>query len=252
MKRVLARSILVVVGLLVMVGPAAAGGWATVRLDEAPAAVVASEPWQFGFLVKQHDRTPTNDVEPVVRAVHMATGEVLTVEGEQTGEVGHFSAVVTFPMAGDWKWEIAPNPFGPTSMETLTVLPPAAEERSEPARMDRTATVTLGALQVSFTLDIELIAADAAPTGQRAETVEIVITDSGYTPSRLEILPGTEVVWSNQSAMAHDVGSDNLGFRDSGLLDAGDEFRQRFTTAGTFHYTCGPHPFMTGTIVVVE
>ncbi|MDQ3692373.1 MAG: cupredoxin domain-containing protein [Chloroflexota bacterium] len=252
MKHALTRSILVVVGLLVLAAPAAAGGWATVRLDEAPSAVVAGEPWQFGFLVKQHDRTPTNDVEPVARAVHMATGEVLTAEGEQTGAVGHFSAEVTFPIAGDWKWEIAPNPYAPTSMETLTVLSSAAEEQPAIAGFDRTASVTLGVLQIPFTMGIAVIAPDAAPTTRGGEMVEVVITDSGYTPSRLEISPGTEVVWSNLSVMAHDVGSDNLGFRDSGLLDAGDEFRQRFTTAGTFHYNCGPHPNMTGTIVVVE
>lgn len=250
MSNGLSKLIVTVIFLTLAAAPAAAGGWATVRLDEEPGQVVAGEPWTFGFLVKQHDRTPTNEVEPVVRAVHMETGEVVTAGAVQVGTVGHFETVVTFPAAGDWKWEIAPEPFGPSTMESLSVVDVNQHGGSDERGLE--AAGTFGAWRISLTVEIGLAADDAARTAPAAAPVEVVITDHGYTPSRLEIAAGTEVVWVNQSATAHDVGSEHRRFRDSGLLDAGAEFRQVFTEAGTFEYQCGPHPFMTGTIVVVE
>jgi plastocyanin len=47
---------------------------------------------------------------------------VVTVTGRQEGAEGHFVAEMTFPLAGDWKWMIHPEPYGETSFETLTVL----------------------------------------------------------------------------------------------------------------------------------
>lgn len=250
MNRWLSKLIITIIFLTLAAAPAAAGGWATVRLEDEPGQVVAGEPWQFGFLVKQHDRTPTNEVEPVVRAVHMETGEIVTAEAVQLGAVGHFESVVTFPVAGDWKWEIAPEPFGPTTMETLSVVD--VNHRGASGGPGLEAAGTFGAWRISLTVEVGLAADDVVRITPAAAPVEVVITDHGFTPSRLEIAVGTEVVWINQSATAHDVGSEHLRFRDSGLLDAGAEFRQVFTEAGAYEYRCGPHPFMTGTIVVVE
>ncbi|MBA3414412.1 MAG: cupredoxin domain-containing protein [Chloroflexia bacterium] len=120
--RVLIRSAVAVVALLLLAGPAVAGNWATVRLDAPPGEVIAGEPWRFGFLVKQHDIRPTNDVEPFVLARHQATGEEVRAEARQDGAVGHFVAELLFPVAGSWKWAITPKPFPETSTETLTVL----------------------------------------------------------------------------------------------------------------------------------
>ncbi|MCC2629636.1 MAG: Copper binding protein plastocyanin/azurin family, partial [Thermomicrobiales bacterium] len=39
-------------------------------------------------------------------------------------------------------------------------------------------------------------------------------------------------------------------FDDSGLIEPGDSFRQTFDEPGTYRYRCGPHPGMTGVIVV--
>ena len=114
--------------------PVAAGGSATVRLDNPPGEVVVEVPWSFGFMVKQHDVTPTNDVKVRVDARHRETGESVTAEARQAGEVGHFVAEVTFPRSGAWKWSITPAPFAPTSFETLTVLeaPGSAKLATDP------------------------------------------------------------------------------------------------------------------------
>lgn len=237
MKPTIIRVALLVVVLLAASSPVAAGGWATVRLDEKPGSIIAGEPWQFGFMVKQHDLTPNSDVNAVVRAVHMESGEKVTAEGLQMGAVGHFEARIRFPVAGEWKWEIAPEPFGATSLETLTVRPGKEVQASTSQPVIRTKAERA-----------------AAPTTGSAgsDVVEVTITDMGFSPSRIEVAPGTEVVWKNAASIAHGVMSDSLEFHDSGLLDSGDEFRQIFTAAGTFSYWCGPHPSMTGTIVVVE
>ena len=110
------------VALLGVAAPAMAGGFATVRLDEPPGAVYVEVPWRFGFVVKQHDVTPTNDVTPAVLARHKESGDEVRTIGRQDGPIGHFVAELTFPRAGAWKWAIAPAPFPETSFETLTVL----------------------------------------------------------------------------------------------------------------------------------
>jgi plastocyanin len=245
------RATVLVALMLAIAYPVAAGGWATVRLDEAPGQVVAGEPWRFGFLVKQHDRTPTNDVETIVRAVHMETGERIEETGTQVGEVGHFEAEIIFPAPGDWKWEIVPAPFAPTSLETLTVLPTLAE--SEPAAQPALAgNGPQRGLRITLTIDIGPIPDVAMETSQSTESVEVGIVETAFSPARIEIAPGTEVVWTNHASIAHSVMSDNLAFRDSSLLDHAGEFRQVFETPGTYHYWCGPHPNMTGTIVVSD
>ena len=112
-----------VTALLTLAAPVLAGGWATVRLDKPVVGdVPVNKPWQFSFMVLQHDVTPTNDVTPIVRARHTETGEEVTATAHQEGPVGHFVAELTLPLTGEWKWAIIPEPFAETSFPTLTVL----------------------------------------------------------------------------------------------------------------------------------
>jgi plastocyanin len=134
--------------------PALAGGSAVVRLDEPPGDVLVGTPWQFGFMVLQHDVAPNSDVTPIVRALHKETGEEVTATGRQDGAVGHFVAEVTFPRAGEWKWSIEPLPYGETSFETLTVLESLGAP-SYPARIVTGSCTAPG--DVAFSLgDVEL------------------------------------------------------------------------------------------------
>lgn len=114
--------ILVVALFVALSGPVLAGGWATVRLDAPPGDVIVDEVWRFGFMVLQHDVTPNSDVTPIVRALHKDTGLEITATGLQEGPEGHFVAEIVLPEPGEWKWAIAPEPYGETSFETLTVL----------------------------------------------------------------------------------------------------------------------------------
>jgi plastocyanin len=217
-------SIVLIASVVALSAPALAGGYAVVRLDEPPGDVLVATPWRFGFMVLQHDVTPNSDVTPVVRALHKETGEEITATGRQEGAVGHFVAEVTFPRAGEWKWSIEPLPYAETSFETLTVL------ESPHARVDETSRAT-------------------PPAPDETLTVEILDTWV-FQPYSLEVATGDTVTWVNHSDAAHTVTGDHLAFDDSGLIEPGDSFRQTFDEPGTYRYKCGPHPGMTGVIVV--
>jgi hypothetical protein len=97
-----------------------AGGWATVTLDALPENVVADQPLQIGFVVRQHGTRPLSGLTPVIRAMHADTGEKVAANAKGEGEIGHYVATITLPTAGTWNWEV--DAFGPISkMAPLTV-----------------------------------------------------------------------------------------------------------------------------------
>ena len=87
----------------------------------------------------------------------------------------------------------------------------------------------------------------ATATGQQEVTV--TINDTGFSPARLTISPGTTVTWVNQGQLAHTATADNGSF-DSGLIQPGGRYSRRFDQVRETPYDCTPHPFMQGTIIV--
>jgi plastocyanin len=87
-----------------------------------------------------------------------------------------------------------------------------------------------------------------APAGSR-DTVTATVQDFVFRPARLEIAPGTTVVWTNIGQVQHTVSAEDGGF-DSGLIEPGERRSITFTRTGTFPFHCTPHPFMTGVVVV--
>ena len=79
----------------------------------------------------------------------------------------------------------------------------------------------------------------------------------GATTGDVEILIGDTIVWKNADTAAHTVtsgsaedGPDDLF--DSGLFAPGKSFSYTFTETGDYPYYCIVHPWMDGTILVVE
>ncbi len=71
-----------------------------------------------------------------------------------------------------------------------------------------------------------------------------------YSPANLTVRRGTTVTWINKdSAMVHDVMADRGEFR-SVLLRPFQSFSHTFDKPGVHRYTCAPHPWMKGKIVV--
>jgi plastocyanin len=63
------------------------------------------------------------------------------------------------------------------------------------------------------------------------------------------ITAGTTVEWRNDDPLAHTVSAGDGSFQ-SPLIEPGQTWRHTFTKAGTYTFTCTPHPFMHGVIVV--
>jgi plastocyanin len=97
-------------------------------------------------------------------------------------------------------------------------------------------------------------AGSTSATAQDQPAVSIVDgpqrADYTFNPESLQVQVGDTVTWTNNGDVAHTVTADD-GSVDSGDLQSGDTFSYTFDTPGTFSYLCTPHPWMTGTIVVV-
>ena len=89
-------------------------------------------------------------------------------------------------------------------------------------------------------------AADAAANG---DTVRTTIRNISYLQPRLEVIEGTTVEWTNADPLAHTVTAADGRF-DSGLIQPGRTWSYTFGRAGTYDFSCTPHPFMKGVVVV--
>lgn len=75
-------------------------------------------------------------------------------------------------------------------------------------------------------------------------------TVNAYSPQVLVIRAGTTVTWRNEDVnMQHLLQGDNNEFTTP-MLDPGESFQFTFREKGTIQYTCLPHPWMKGTIIV--
>lgn len=87
------------------------------------------------------------------------------------------------------------------------------------------------------------------PSSIGAAPADVNILFSDYRPSKLDVLPGETVTWTNVSLRTHTVTSDS-GLFDSGEVAGGDTFASRFDTVGTYPYHCIIHPSITGEVDV--
>lgn len=90
----------------------------------------------------------------------------------------------------------------------------------------------------------------AAAKGLAApDTVRVSIKSIAYGRERLQVGPGTVVVWLNEDPLVHTVTADDGRF-DSGEIQPGASWAYTFAEPGAFAVHCAPHPFMRATIVV--
>lgn len=143
MMRRLAIALALAAALFLMVAPALAGGWAVITLDGLPPEEVnPGEPLILGFMVRQHGQTPVHSVDflqnqpvvPVLTAVNQATGERLQIEATRDEKLGHFTAQIALPSAGEWSLTISPDPLeGQLALEPVRVGAAAASAVQAPA-----------------------------------------------------------------------------------------------------------------------
>lgn len=106
-------------------------------------------------------------------------------------------------------------------------------------------------------------AAEQAKSGQAPHTgVTVVVkievgassnSSLGFSPSTITVIVGknSTVTWMNQDSAVH-TSTSNTAAWDSGNINPGASFTFYFSTPGTFHYHCSYHPWMIGTVIVVQ
>lgn len=70
-----------------------------------------------------------------------------------------------------------------------------------------------------------------------------------YLPTSLTIHRGTTVTWVNTDTITHVLKDDNGRFQSEVMYPNGF-WAHKFTEPGVYHFTCIPHPWMKGTLVV--
>jgi len=76
------------------------------------------------------------------------------------------------------------------------------------------------------------------------------VVDS-YFPASIEINSGTTVAWLNNDTAIHTV-TDTTKTFDSKFIQAGGTWQHTFEKAGEYDYLCTLHPWMKGTVSVVD
>ena len=100
------KKLLLVLAVAALAVPAAsAGGWATVGLSSLPpSGLDANQAWPVDITVLQHGRSPMTGLTPVLR-IHSG-GTTQEFAAKATGKPGTYRAVVVFPKAGRWSYDV--------------------------------------------------------------------------------------------------------------------------------------------------
>jgi hypothetical protein len=86
--------------------------------------------------------------------------------------------------------------------------------------------------------------------GPIVETDLVRIVDYGYAPARVTVPAGTQVIFTNTGQELHNAASAEGGGWDTELLSNGQSVGVTINRPGTYNYSCTPHPFMMGQIIV--
>ena len=82
------------------------------------------------------------------------------------------------------------------------------------------------------------------------KTNAVRMIDYNFTPSRIAIEAGSRVAFTNGGNQPHNAAGADAGSWDTGLLKGGETASVTFNRPGIYNYTCTPHPFMIGQIIV--
>lgn len=92
---------------------------------------------------------------------------------------------------------------------------------------------------------------ETAPSGQARKAEKVEIAEFAYSPEPVVVQVGGKVTWKNDDNAPHTATADDGSF-DTGIIEKGKIKSETFKEAGTFTYYCTVHPFMHGTVEVVE
>ncbi|MGA0616185.1 amicyanin [Paracoccus sp. KR1-242] len=112
-----------------------------------------------------------------------------------------------------------------------------------------TATGAFAADKISIPNEKPVAAAEAPEA-----VVVIRIAKMKYDTPEVKVKPGDTVVWINDDVMPHNVAFKKgvvgeEAFKGE-MLKKDQAYAIKFDEAGTYDYTCTPHPFMRGKVIV--
>lgn len=91
-------------------------------------------------------------------------------------------------------------------------------------------------------------ASDGKPV---ADVVEVSIIKMQFEPQKITVKAGTTVKWINKEKRNnHSIFFEKEGLPESERLFQDETWQRTFDKPGVYPYICGPHPQMTGEVVV--
>jgi plastocyanin len=94
---------------------------------------------------------------------------------------------------------------------------------------------------------------ESSDTGAEvSEDGKVLIANFRYDPETITVEPGQPVTFVNSDVAPHTATADDEKSFDTGRLEIEDEGELTFDEPGTYGYFCDFHPFMRGTVEVVE
>jgi alcohol dehydrogenase (cytochrome c) len=84
------------------------------------------------------------------------------------------------------------------------------------------------------------------------KTNAVRMIDYNFAPQRITVEAGSKVTFSNSGSQPHNAAGTDAdgGDWDTGMLVADETATVTFNRPGTYNYSCTPHPFMIGQIIV--
>lgn len=102
----------------------------------------------------------------------------------------------------------------------------------------------------------ESMTSQTQPTAMNGvmETNKVTYKGFAVVEKTIKVKKGTTVTWTNEDSAKHDVTpvTETADFKATDLFGKGESRSITFNTVGTFEYICSPHPYMKGTVEVVE
>ncbi len=82
---------------------------------------------------------------------------------------------------------------------------------------------------------------------------QVIVKDFKFVPQEITIKRGQTINWLNQEKRQyHSVWFEALGEEEPDYIFPDESYDREFKTTGSFPYRCGPHPRMTGTVIVTD
>ncbi len=93
-----------------------------------------------------------------------------------------------------------------------------------------------------------------SPSAVVNEPNTVRISNYEFLQGKITVKKGTTVTWKNEDIAKHTVTVEE-GITEgprSEFFGKGEEYRYTFNTVGNYPYFCEPHPYMKGSVEVIE